>query len=163
MPTQNDDDESESKYVIGDVPPQQNGYATFRTKPPNYTKDGKRDSGAGYERWRSYECRPETSGTEKEHVYVAHHRLLAVIACYPEDMPLSEILTDLRGKEVHHNCPDAEGNWGIPWDNRHDVLEPVDGYVHSMITNVQLRAFAEDAKRQAFGEREIAADGGIDR
>lgn len=40
-------------------------------------------SGAGYERWRSYEYRPSTDPDGKEDVYVAHHRLLAVVECYP--------------------------------------------------------------------------------
>ena len=140
---------SAAEYVLGDAPPQRKDYATFETKPPNYTATGKRDSGAGYERWRSYEYRPETRGVEKEDVYVAHHRLLAVIACYPLEMPIEEILEDLDGKDVHHNCPDVEKNHGVPWDNRHDGLETLTHGGHSKITTTQMRAWGEDAKRQA--------------
>ena len=139
----------QAEYVLGAASPQRKNCATFETKPANFTKGGKRDTGAGYERWRSYEFRPETRGIEKEDVYVSHHRLLAVVACYPMDMPLSEILEDLDGKDVHHNCPDVDRNHGIPWDNRHDGLETHTHGGHSEITNTQVRAWAEDAKRQA--------------
>jgi glycogen synthase len=44
------------------------------------------DSGGGYEHWRSSEERPHTPRDGKESVYASHHRLLAVVACYPDDM-----------------------------------------------------------------------------
>ena len=46
--------------------------ARFETKPGS-------DSGASYERWLFYEERPSTPVEGKEDVYVAHHRLLAVV------------------------------------------------------------------------------------
>ncbi|ADJ14432.1 hypothetical protein [Halalkalicoccus jeotgali] len=131
-------------YVLGRAPIQQMAYARFETKPP--TPNG--DTGAGYERWRSYEYRPETPGQEKEDVYVSHHRLLAVIACYPIEMPIEEVLEDLKGQDVHHNCPDVDGDRGIPWDNRHDGIEVLDHGEHSSITQAEMRAFAEDIRRE---------------
>lgn len=125
--------------------------ARFETKPPAYI-NGKRDSGAGYERWRSYEERPHTSRQGKESVYVSHHRLLAVVACYPLEMPIDEILDHLHGRDVHHNCPESEKDWGIPWDNRHDCLEVLGHGEHSSVTNSQQRAWAEDAKRRALSD-----------
>ena len=83
-------------------------------------------SGAGYERWRSYELRPSTAADGKEDVYVAHHRLLAVVECYPSTMSLEAILRDLDGKDVHHRN-------GIKWDNRPSNLEPIDHGEHAKL------------------------------
>jgi len=89
------------------------------------TKAGAR-SGTGYERWRSYELRPSTATDGKEDVYVAHHRLLAVVEWYPSTMPLEAILRDLDGKDVHHRN-------GIKWDNRPSNLEPIDHSEHAKL------------------------------
>lgn len=93
--------------------------ARFETKPGA-------GSGAGYERWRSYEMRPSTAAEGKEDVYVAHHRLLAVVECYPSQMSIEAILRDLDGKDVHHRN-------GIKWDNRPSNLEPIDHGEHSRL------------------------------
>ena len=87
------------------------------------TKAGS-DSSAGYERWRSYEKRPSTDVEGKEDVYVAHHRLLAVVECYEASTPLWAILADLDGKDVHHEN-------GVKWDNRPSNIEAIDHGKHT--------------------------------
>lgn len=69
--------------------PRQRTTARYETKP------------GGYERWRSWEWRPHTSRQSKEGVYVYVHRLLAV-AMAPQQKPISDVLTALDGKDVHH-------------------------------------------------------------
>jgi len=124
-------------YSYGPTHPNQQPYATFETKPspPEYT-------GGGYEHWRSYEWRPHTARQSKESSYVSHHRLLSVVACYDADRPLDEVLADLRGKDVHHQS-------GVAWDNRPDNLAVLDHGEHSSVTQSQVRAWGEDAKREA--------------
>lgn len=133
-------------YTLGPVPAQQTPWARFETKPSPVYSDGTRDSGGGYERWRSYEHRPETRGTNKEDVYVAHHRLLAVVACYPADMPVGEILADLHGKDIHHTAPEADGDRGVEWDNRPACLQVISHGRHAEITQAERLAWAQDAK-----------------
>lgn len=136
-----------SPYELGAVHGNTLPYATFETKPPAWL--GTRwDSGAGYERWRSREWRPETSKKSKESVYVPIHRLLAVITCYPMEMDLGDILEHMKGRDVHHDCPEVHRSWGVPWDNRHDVLSVIGHGEHSEITNADKRAWAEDAKNE---------------
>lgn len=103
------------------------------------TKQG-RGSGAGYARWRSYEAR-EHRGGRKEDVYVPVHRLLAVVACYPEDMAVSEICAHLADKDVHHRS-------GVEWDNRPENLAVREHGRHSSITQAQMRAWAADGQRR---------------
>lgn len=122
----------------------------LETKPTVHYSDGRVDTGGGYERIRSTEWRPETSRREKEDVYVAHHRLLAVAACYPADMTLADVLEHLDGRDVHHTS-------GVEWDNRPDTLEVVDHGTHSQITQAQMRAWAADAKRD-LNQREGDGD-----
>lgn len=129
-----------SQYVAGTPAPNQKGHATFETK-------GGDGSGAGYERWRSTEWRPHTARQAKEDVYVPVHRLLAVVACYPEDMAIEDILEHMADKDVHHRAPEAEGDRGIKWDNRPDSLVVIDHGRHSEITRAEMKAWAEDAKR----------------
>lgn len=131
-------------YTIGAADPRQQGHATLETKPPAYT-DGRRDSGAGYERWRSYEFRPHTARQGKEDVYVPVHRLTAVVSCFDSGTPLSCIFETLDGADVHHES-------GIPFDNRPDNLTVVDHGTHSEVTQAQMRAWGEDSKRQARDE-----------
>lgn len=129
-----------SSYILGAAPPQQDDTARFETKPSVSLTDTRIDSGGGYERWRSYEHDPTQPGDHKTDVYVAHHRLLAVVACYPGDMPVAEILQHLRDKDVHHKS-------GVEWDNRPGNLAVRDHGRHSEITQAQIRAWAEDEKR----------------
>lgn len=139
----------DTEYVVGDAPPQRQDSATFETKPTGYDRRGRQDTGGGYERWRSYEYRPETAGDRKEDVYVAHHRLLAVVACYPDDMAVGEILDHLDDKDVHHSAPETDRDVGVPWDNRPDAIEVVEHGRHSAITQREMKAWAEAAKEQA--------------
>lgn len=128
-----------SEYTLGES--RSKPRALFETKQG----DG---SGAGYERWRSWEWRPETARKSKEDVYIAHHRLLAVVACYPDDIPVGEILEHLKRKDVHHNAPEADGSRGVKWDNRPDCLHVREHSTHAEITQAEMRAWAEDDRRR---------------
>lgn len=139
-------DGDDCPYVRGSVHPNTKDTATFETKPSVIYSDGSRDSGGGYERWRSTERREYTPGDRREDVYVYHHRLLALVSCYPLDMPLEQIFEDLRGGDVHHES-------GVEWDNRPDNLSVLDHGEHSSVTasapsRTELRAWHEDAKRE---------------
>ena len=111
------------------------------------TKAGS-DSGAGYERWRSYEYRPSTEIEEKEDVYVAHHRLLAVVECYAASMPIGAILRDLDGKDVHHEN-------GVKWDNRPSNIETIDHGEHAAM---HASTASETPTPDAGGDLEVPAD-----
>ena len=121
---------------------------TPRTKPPSYT-GGSWDTGAGYERFRSKEHDPTHPRDGKTDVYVYHHRLLAVVACYPDDMAVRDILDHMDGRDVHHSAPEVDAETGVKWDNRPECLTVVDHGSHSAVTQAQMRAWAEDDKRQA--------------
>lgn len=64
-----------------------------------------------------------------------------------EDATAEDVLPHLTGRDVHHES-------GVEWDNREDNLVLMDHGRHSEITQAQIRAWGEDAKRQA------TADGG---
>ena len=131
-----------NRYVVGAADPRRQDYATFETKPsvPEYT-------GGGYEHHRSSEYRPHTPGESSEDAYCSHHRLLAVVACYDLETPISEVLADLAAKDVHHRS-------GVPWDNRPGNLEVRSHGDHAQLTQTQRRAWAADKKRQV--EREAS-------
>ncbi|GAA0305616.1 hypothetical protein [Halarchaeum salinum] len=133
---------SATGYVVDEVTGRRRRTASWETKPTchGYT-------GGGYERWRSVEWRPESSRRAREDVYVAHHRLLAVVACYDADQPLGEVLDDLRGKDVHHRS-------GVEWDNRPGNLEVLDHGRHASVTQAQMRAWASDAKEAVESEED---------
>lgn len=136
-----------SPYELGPVHPNTQPYATFETKPRAWLPNQERwDSGGGYERWRSYEYRPHTLGGRKEDVYAPHHRLLAVVACYPLEMPLSEILDDLHGKDVHHTMGVEWLNFGESPNFDEPGLEVIDHGRHSEITQQQRLTWAKDKK-----------------
>lgn len=138
-----------------------------RTKPDSIrreTRDSEgninlsRDSGSGYERFRSKEVRPDTPREGSEDAYVSHHRLLSVVWCYPDEMEVSEILEHLEGRDVHHTL-------GVEWCNigsSPNFSEPglvVRGHGrHSEITQAEMRAWAEDDKERAHEPRETATD-----
>jgi hypothetical protein len=131
-------------YTVGAPHPNTKSHATFETKPsvPEYT-------GGGYEHWRSTEYRPHTPRQGKEDVYVSAHQLLAVVACYPLETPIEDVLADLSENDVHHNAPEVKADAGVPWDNRPDAIEVVDHARHSSRTQAQVRAWGEDAKQAA--------------
>jgi len=79
-----------SEYVTG--PANWRKLPTLQFKPAAYY-NGSWDSGAGYARFRSTEHDPTNPGDRKTSVYVSHHRLLAVVACYPDDMSVREAVT----------------------------------------------------------------------
>lgn len=104
-------------------------------------RNGRRDTGAGYERVRSWEADPTKPGDRKRDVYCYVHRLCAVAWLLPADAPLAA----MDGVDVHHEN-------GVKWDNREGNLSLVEHGRHSEVTNAELRAWGEDAKRNA--ERE---------
>lgn len=147
--------EPETEYVLG--PARWRKVARLETKPVGGHRSG------GYERFRSYEYRPETPGG-KEDVYVYHHRLLALL--HPElvDEPIERAAAKLSNREVHHKN-------GLKWDNRlerreadgESNLELLTKSEHSQktISDQQQLAFAKDQKRRV--EREEQLPPGVER
>lgn len=130
--------ESARPYVVGQPHANQRDHAAFEFKQaaPDTT-------GGGYPRWRSYELRPKTPGTEKEDVYVAVHRLCAVAWLFDDDWTAEDILRSgqLIGADIHHEL-------GMPSANIESELSLRDHGRHSEITQDQRRAWAEDKKRE---------------
>jgi hypothetical protein len=131
-------DDSANPYVAGEPHANQLGYAAFEFKQSDPDS-----TGGGYPRWRSYEFRPATSGTEKEDVYVPVHRLCAVAWLFEDVRTAEDILLsgELVGADVHHEL-------GMPSANLEDELSVRDHGRHSEITQRQRRAWAEDKKRE---------------
>lgn len=132
--------------------------AYFETKPPNPPVKGSGRS-QGYERWRSWELRPDKFGERKGEVYVYVHRLAAVAwkfdeYGYGDECDMAGLLEELDGTDIHHEAPEAPGKPGVPWDNREESLHARSHGRHSEITQAQQRAWAETAKERAFGEPE---------
>jgi hypothetical protein len=105
-------------------------------------------SGAGYERWRSWEYRPSTERDGKEDVYVPHHRLLAIVECYSATTPLWAIFADLDGSDVHHEN-------GLKWDNRAENIEVVEHGEHAAL---HASTASETPTPGAGGDLEVTAN-----
>lgn len=129
-------------YVLGPVHGNTNPYASFETKQTAEYLDGSTGSGGGYERWRSYEYRPETSRQGKEDVHVSLHRLHYLVHPSLMDRPLGEAMSALAGCDVHHAN-------GCRFDNRLENYDLLDHAEHSSLTQAELRAHGEDAKQAA--------------
>lgn len=74
------------------------------------------DSTNGYERFED----KYDGGDDR----VSVHRLLAVAVFGFEAV---------KGMDVHHNAPEVDRSWGIPWDNRPDAIELVTEEEHARI------------------------------
>lgn len=132
---------------------------------------GPKDSGGGYERIRSTERVESDPRDYAIDVYAAHHRLLAVawnrpfaasgIPCLPEGYEGVVDMGRLNGYDVHHDAPEADGERGIPWDNRECVLVVEDHGEHAGLTNTERRAYARDAQKLRDGD-ETLPDAGCD-
>lgn len=133
------------RYVVGAASPQRDATASFEFKAPDPDR-----TGGGYPRWRAWEYRPETPGDRKEDVYVAVHRLAAVAWLLPDGTLGEDVhLAELDGVDVHHEL-------GMPAANVEDELALVEHGTHSEVTQAQMRAWGEDAKRT------VADDGPAD-
>lgn len=148
-----------SEYELG--PSNWRKVPKFYTKPTTMLRDGRHDTGGGYEMIRSVEWVPDSPRQDKEDVYAAVHRLCAVAWCYPDGVTAAEI--DLRGKDVHHAHPD-DWSTGVEWLNANDSpnlpgvgLEVMTHGRHSEVTQAEMRSWAEDAKADADGSADAAA------
>ena len=132
-------------------------------------RDGPRDSGGGYERIRSCERVESDPRDHAIDVYAAHHRLLAVawgverrgdgLPCVPEDFEGVVDMGELVGDDVHHDAPEADGERGIPWDNRECVLAVEDHGDHAGLTNSERRAYARDEQKLRDGDETLPGGG----
>lgn len=133
-------------------------HARVETKPTC----GPSDTGGGYEHVRSREYDATDPRDGRVDTYVSHHRLLAVawnVHHATDGEPLFDDPAEgvvnmcaLDGIDIHHSAPEADGDRGLPWDNRESVLSWVGHAEHSGLTNAAKRAYAEDAKRVRDGE-----------
>lgn len=156
----------ENPYVAGPTPPQTKDYATFETKAYSRRYGDKTGTGGGYERWRSWEVaarRSQISGgivipDRKMDVYAPLHRLSAVVWCYPDDMPVSDILAHLDGRDVHHTTGEKWAVFGDSPNFPEPGLQVTDHGRHSEVTQAQMRAFAADSRERA--EQVVAGEPG---
>lgn len=162
--SQGSDVPDENPYVIG--PSRARKHPNVETKPTPTLRDrsyrdldpatrSTYDSGGGYERVRSTEVRPHTSAQGSEDVYAAIHRLNAVAWWDDPDATASDILPQLAGQDVHHDAPEVSESRGVEWDNRECCLSVIDHGRHTTktnVTNAEIRAWGEDAKRQAASD-----------
>jgi len=126
-----------TEHVRGDT------YAQRSTPRFEYKPTSPGHTGGGYARIRSSERRAHTPGDGTEDVYVSVHRLCAVAWLLPEGTLGETITLDaLDGVDVHHTL-------GMPAANGEDWLELVDHGTHAEVTQSQMRAWAEDSKRDA--------------
>lgn len=117
---------------------------TFEFKPSatGYT-------GGGYARVRSWERREHTPGDGTDDVFVSVHRLAAVAWHLPDGTLGDDVrLADLDGQDVHHTQPDADTR-GMPAANGPEWTRVESHADHSSITQAEMRAYGEDAKRAA--------------
>lgn len=130
-----------SAYVTGTPHGNTLPYATFEFKAGHLGSGGR---GGGYARWRSVERGPHSPDDSARGVSVAVHRLCAVAWLFPDDWDAADILDSgaLVGADVHHELD-------MPSANLESELSLVSHGRHAEITQSQLRACGEDAKRAA--------------
>lgn len=122
-------------YVRGETHPNTLPVARFEFKRPSPGH-----TGGGYPRWRSVEWCEHTSRRSSQDVFVPVHRLSAVAWCYGDGWGVSEILTDMDGKDVHHEL-------GLPSATVESELSVIDHGEHSSVTQAERRAWARDEQR----------------
>jgi len=156
------DVQQSSSLVLGTASPQQSLTARFEFKEADQSSRGGR--GGGYARWRSWEWREHTARQSKEDVYVPVHRLCAVAWCFPDDWTAADILDsgELVGADVHHDSglPSVHVEDGGPNDIPGLLL--ADHGTHSAITQAEMRAHGETARRDAEAVEQTGLTGPAD-
>jgi len=151
-----------SSLVLGPASPQQSLTASFEYKAASQSTRGGR--GGGYPRWRSWEWREHTARQSKEDVYVPVHRLCAVAWLFPDEWTGADILDsgELVGADVHHDSgmPSVNVEDGGPNDVPGLLL--ADHGTHSEITQAEMRAYGETARREAEAFHETGVSGSPD-
>lgn len=119
-------------------------------------------TGGGYARVRSTERRESTPGDGTDDVFVSVHRLAAVAWHLPDGTLGEDVrLSLLDGCDVHHTQPDTpEDVPGMPAANGEGWTMLTDHGRHSAITQSQMRAWGEDARRAVAGDGGDRGGGG---
>jgi hypothetical protein len=130
------------KYTTGGT------YARRRTPRFEFKPSSTNYTGGGYARIRSTEYREHTPGTGADDVFVAVHRLAAVAWHLPDGTLGDDVhLSDMDGMDVHHTQPGRDER-GMPSANGEAWTTLVSHGGHSEITQSEMRAWGEDAKRE---------------